>query len=74
MYGKLQGLLWYISYEHLIWEMKMLKPLHTVYEVLLADIKLGELVCDVNWRVFSLVRRAIQVMYGYQMSVDSAYI
>ena len=34
-----------------------------VYPVHLADIKFGELVRDVNWRVFSLVTRAI---YGYR--------
>ena len=32
----------------------------------MADIEFGELVCDVNWRVFSLVTRAIQIMYEYR--------
>ena len=33
----------------------------TVYAVHLADIKFGELVCDVNWRIFSLATRVIQI-------------
>ena len=36
----------------------------------------GKLVCDVNWRVFGLAARAIQITYSVwiRMSVDSAYI
>ena len=31
----------------------------------LVDIKFGELVSDVNWQVFSLATRDIQIMYEY---------
>ena len=36
-----------------------------VYAVHLLDIQFGKLVCDINWWVFSLVTRAIQITYGY---------
>ena len=36
---------------------------NTVYMVHLADIKFSESVCDVNWQVFSLASRVIQIMY-----------
>ena len=38
---------------------------NTVYTVYLADIKYGELVCDVYWWVFNLATRAVQITYGY---------
>ena len=40
--------------------------MYTVYTVHLVDIKLGELVCDVNWWIFSLATRVIQIMYVYK--------
>ena len=37
----------------------------TVYTMHLVDMKFGESVCDINWRVFSMATRAIQITYGY---------
>ena len=46
--------------------MKLDSTVYTVHLAYLADIKFGKLVCDVNWRVFSIGTRAIQITYGYK--------
>ena len=47
---------------------------NTIHMVHLVDIKFGKLVFDVNWWVFSLVTRAIQITRKswIRMSIDSA--
>ena len=40
--------------------------IYTVYAVHLVDIKFGELVCDINWQIFSLATRVDYVTnHGY---------